>query len=168
MYLTSVTNLKLSKESFFIIDQMSYRAKALYNSSLYQINKEFKDAGTYLNYGLTDVLMKSLIDDKGNIVYASLPSALAQQTIKKLHKNFKSFFSLLKKKQDLSYDKDINTPRYLAPEDRKELIYTKSKTSQSFIFKNGFIWISVSEDLYIRNKRLKLCPIPKYLEGYAF
>ena len=65
------------------------------------INKEFKDSKTYLNYGLTDVLMKSLIDDKGNIVYASLPSALAQQTIKKLHKNFKSFFSLLKKKQDL-------------------------------------------------------------------
>ena len=33
-YRTSITNLKMNKEQFRIIDSMSYRAKALYNTSL--------------------------------------------------------------------------------------------------------------------------------------
>ncbi|MDD2505494.1 MAG: transposase, partial [Bacilli bacterium] len=49
---------------------------------------------------------------------------------------------------------------------RKELIYTKSSTSKSFIFKDNFIYITVSYDL---NKgRMKLCKVPKYLKDKDF
>lgn len=94
MYLTSVSKLKLSKEQFIVIDTMSYRAKALYNSSLYEINKHFQNTKEYLNYNCTDLLMKNHPE---NTVYRSLPSALSQQLIKKLHKDYASFFALLKK-----------------------------------------------------------------------
>jgi len=163
MYLTSVTSLKLNREQFNIIDTMSYRAKALYNSSLYEINKHYETEAEYLNYRKTDLLMKS---HKENKIYKSLPSALSQQTIKKLHKNFSSFFTLLSKKQSNDYDKNINTPKYKKKNDRKELIFTKSKTSKTFIFKNNYIYITVSKDLH--KGRMKLCKIPNYLKDKNF
>jgi len=163
VYLTSVTKLKLDKNQFNIIDAMSYRAKALYNSTLYEIEKQFKENKEYLDYSKSDLLMKKHLD---NTVYKSLPSTLSQQTIKKLHKNYKSFFSLLKKKQSNKYNKQIDTPKYKKKDSRKELIYTKSKTSRSFIFKDNWIYITVSKDL---NKgRLKLCRVPSYLESKDF
>ncbi len=163
MYLTSVTKLKLNKQQFKVIDTMSYRAKALYNSSLYEINKHFQDTKEYLNYNHTDLLMKTHLE---NTVYKSLPAQISQQLIKKLHKDYSSFFALLKKKQNKDYDKQIDTPKFKRKDARKELIYTKSKTSGSFIFKDGWIYITVSEDL---NKgRLKLCKVPKYLKDKDF
>ena len=163
MYLTSVTKLKLNKHQFTVIDSMSYRAKALYNSSLYEIDNHFKNTKEYLNYGRTDLLMKN---HQENTVYKSLPSALSQQLIKKLHKDYSSFFALLKKKQNKDYDKQIDTPKYKRKDSRKELIYTKSKTSSSFIFKDDWVYITVSADL---NKgRLKLCKVPEYLKNKNF
>ncbi len=163
MYLTSVTKLKLNKEQFKVIDTMSYRAKALYNSSLYEVNKHFQNTKEYLNYNRTDLLMKN---HQENTVYRSLPSALSQQLIKKLHKDYSSFFALLKKKQNNDYDKQIDTPKFKRKDSRKELIYTKSKTSSSFVFKGGWIYITVSEDL---NKgRLKLCRVLDYLKNKDF
>ena len=163
MYLTSVTKLKLTKEKFNVIDTMSYRAKALYNSSLYEVNKYFESNNKYLSYNDTDILMKN---HQENTVYRSLPASLSQQTIKKLHKNYASFFSLLKKKQNKDYDKQVDVPKYKHRESRKELIYTKSKTSQSFIFKDNFIWLTVSSDLY--KGRMQLCKVPRYLEDKPF
>lgn len=179
-YRTSVTNLKLNKEQFTVIDSMSYRAKALYNTSLYQINEFYndykngikytyidkkgnkKEKGSYIGYIDLDKKVKNTIDDQGNIVYKSLPSTLAQQTIRKLDKNYSSFFKLLSMKNNKTYDKPIDIPKYKKKEDRKELIFTKSKTSTSFILKDGFLYFTVSNDL---NKgRLKLTKLPKYID----
>ncbi len=163
MHLTSVSKLKLSKEQFIVIDTMSYRAKALYNSSLYELNKHFENNKAYLNYNSTDLLMKNHPE---NTVYRSLPSAVSQQIIKKLHKDYASFFALLKKKQNDDYDKQIKIPKFKRKDSRKELIYTKSKTSSSFVFKDGWIYITVPADL---NKgRLKLCKVPEYLKNKDF
>ena len=163
MYLTSVTKLKLNKEQFTIIDRMSYRAKALYNSSLYEINKHFQNTKEYLNYNSIDLLMKNHPE---NTVYRSLPSRISQQLLMKLHKDYKSFFALLKKKQNKDYDKQIDTPKFKSKDSRKELIFVKSKTSSSFIFKDGWIYITVSKDLH--EGRLKLCRVPDYLKDKDF
>ena len=163
MYLTSVSKLKLSKEQFIVIDTMSYRAKALYNSSLYEVNKHFQNTKEYLNYNLTDLLMKNHPE---NTVYRSLPAQVSQQLIKKLHKDYASFFALLKKKQNNAYDKQIDTPKFKNKDSRKELIFTKSKTSGSFRFKDGWAYISVPEDLH--KGRLKLCKVPEYLKNKDF
>ena len=115
MYLTSVSKLKLNKQQFKIIDAMSYRAKALYNSSLYEVNKHFQNTKKYLNYNNTDLLMKNHLE---NTVYRSLPAQVSQQLIKKLHKDYSSFFSLLKKKQNKDYDKQIDTPNFKSKDSR--------------------------------------------------
>lgn len=179
-YRTSVTNLKLNKEQYSIIDTMSYRTKALYNTSLYEINQYYdsykngtrytykdnkgntKDKGSYIGFVDLDKKIKNTIDNQGNIVYKSLPSSLAQQTIKKLDKNYSSFFKLLSMKGNKSYDKPIDSPKYQRKYSRKELIYTKSKTSQSFICKEGFLYFTVSKDLH--KGRLKLTKLPKYID----
>ena len=163
MYLTSVTKLKLTSEQFAVVDSMAYRAKALYNSSLYEISKHFKDKGEYLDYSKTDLLMKN---NPENTIYRSLPGALSQQLIKKLHKDFRSFFTLLKKKQNKDYDKKVDTPKYKPKNGRKELIFVKSSSSGTFIFKDNYIYITVSKDLH--KGRLKLCKVPKYLESKDF
>lgn len=163
MHLTSVTRLKLSKEQFYIIDTMSYRVKNLYNSSLYELNQNYKDNKVYIGFNKLDLIMKNHIENK---TYNLLPSAIAQQTLKKLDKNYKSFFELLKKKNNDEYIKNVNTPKYLHKDSRKEIIYTKSLNSQSFIFKDNWIYITVSKDL---NKgRLKLCRVPNYLKDKDF
>ena len=63
MYLTSVTKLKLNKHQFTVIDSMSYRAKALYNSSLYEIDNHFKNTKEYTRYEHADVLFWTEIED---------------------------------------------------------------------------------------------------------
>lgn len=179
-YRTSVTNLKLNKEQFNIIDTMSFRVKSLYNTALYQANNyyeehkngivhtyidkngETKEKGSYIGYQDLDKLLKETIDDKGNIVYRSLPAQISQQTIKKLDKNYSSFFKLLIKKGNNDYDKDISTPNYLPKDGRKEIILVKSKTGGSFVYKDGFIYISVPKDLH--KGRLKLAKLPPYID----
>jgi len=183
-YRTSVSNLKLTKSQFDIIDTMSYRAKALYNSSLYQLNGYYKayqdglrltytdkngtskEKGSYMGYQDLDKLMKTIVDDNGYIVYKGLPAQVSQQVLMKLDQNFKSFFSLLSMKQNNTYDKTIDTPNYLKKDDRKELVFVKSKTSSSFIFKDGYIHITVPKDLH--KGRLRICKVPKYIEHLDF
>ncbi len=162
MYLTSVTNLKLDKDKFNIVDSMSYRAKALYNSCLYEINNHFELTGEYLNYSKTDLLMKNHIT---NFSYKKLPAQISQQIIKKLHKNYSSFFKLLNKKQTKEYDKNIKTPKYKGPDDRKELIFIKS-TGSSFSLKDGCVYISIPKDFKeeYNLKRLKIAKIPPYID----
>ena len=57
-YRTSVTNLKLNKEQYTIIDSMSYRAKALYNTSLYQVQEYYN---RYKNGTIETLNIKALI-----------------------------------------------------------------------------------------------------------
>ena len=183
-YRTSVTNLKLNDTQFNIIDTMSFRAKSLYNTALYQVNKYYdeykqgkrisyttkgktKEKGSYIGFNDLDVLLKSdkVKDLNGDIIYRSLPSSLSQQTIKKMDKNYSSFFKLLSMKRKSKYDKPIKKPNYLKKDGRKELIYTKSKTSASFVEKDGYIYVTVSKDFKDLIKgRLKLCKTPKYID----
>lgn len=162
MYLTSVSNLKLSKTQFEIIDTMSFTAKSLYNAALYQVNKYFKETGEYLDFGKLDLLMKNLVDDAGKIVYRNLPAQVSQQTLKKLDKNYNSFFKLLKKKQTNDYDRSINSPKYLPKDGRKELIFQK----QSFRVTDSAIELSISKELKDKfNLKFLSVPLPQYLKG---
>jgi len=158
MYLTSITNLKLNKTQFEIIDEMSYRAKSLYNYALYKINKHFEETNEYLSFSKIDKLLKS--EDDG--IYRSLPAQISQQLLKKLDKNYKSFFTLLKKKQTNDYDKKIKPPKYLPKDGRKELIFQK----QSFKIENDKLYLTIPQDLKQKYdiKFLEL-PLPPYIKN---
>src|SRR5574344_2090246 len=111
--LTCKTNLKLDINKFKIIDEMSLNVKNLYNSALYQTRLHYESTNEYIGYRELDKLMRTLIDDENKIIYRLLPAQIAQQTIKKLDKNFKSFFKLLRQVKSGEYQKPINTPNFL-------------------------------------------------------
>ena len=179
-YRTSVTNLKLDGYTYSIIDKMSFRVKNLYNFSLYQINQyyneykngkriEYKDKkgntrgkGSYIGYSELDLLIKNLTDDKDKKPYRKLPAQISQQTIRKLDQNMKSFFKLLAMKQNNIYDKPVEKPNYVSKDGRKEIILVKSSSGGTFMFKDKYIYISVSKDLH--KGRLKLCKVPPYID----
>lgn len=162
MILTSITKLHLSKIQFNIIDTMSFRAKALYNSALYEVNQHFLKENQYLSPNKTDKLMKN---HPTNTIYRALPGQISQQIIMKLHNNFASFFKLLNKKQGGNYDKSIRVPKYKKKDDRKELIFVKTSTGGSFSTRNNHINIAISSDLKekFKLKTLELAPIPDYI-----
>src|SRR5574344_3046725 len=122
MYLTAKSNLKLNKLYFSIIDELSFRVKNLYNSALYEIYNHYDSDKQYLNYNSID---KKMRNHETNFSYRKLNAQMSQQTLKKLDKNYASFFSLLKKKGKNDYDKPINKPRFLPKDGRKELIFSR-------------------------------------------
>ena len=92
-YLTTKSNLKLNKLYFSIIDELSFRVKNLYNSALYEIYNHYDSNKQYPNYNAMDKKMKN---HESNFSYRKLNAQMSQQTLKKLDKNYSSFFALLK------------------------------------------------------------------------
>lgn len=161
MLLTSKSNLKLNKQKFEIVDELSFRVKNVYNSSLYEIYKHYDATGKYIGYNSLDLLMKN---HPSNTSYRALNAQVSQQTIKKLDGSFKSFFALLKKKKknQNDYDKPINKPHFLDKEKgRKEIILQNG----SFRIKENKILVSIPKDLQEKHniKFLEL-PFPCYLK----
>ena len=73
--------------------------------------------------------------------YYSLPSRVSNQTLMLLDRNFKAFFSLLKKKKSGSYDKSVRLPKYLEKEGKYIATFTKTAISKKYL-KKGFIKLS--------------------------
>lgn len=158
-YFTCVNNLKLNRKYFSIIDEISFRAKNLYNSALYEIYNYYDLNYSYINYGTVDKLMKN---HESNTSYKMLNAQMAQQILRKLDKNFSSFFVLLKKTQRNEYDKPIDKPKYLPKDGRKELIFTE----YIFRIKDNKIILSIPKDLQLKYgiKFLEF-NVPKYIIG---
>lgn len=109
MYLTVKQELKhLSKTEYLILRELSHTAKNLNNEALYNIRQHFFDEGTYLNYEFNYRFLKESPN------YKTLNSNVAQQILKEVDGQFKSFFGLLKLAKEGKYKyKDIHIPHYL-------------------------------------------------------
>jgi len=91
-----------------LLSNLCHMAKNLYNEANYIVRQEFtkkdkdgNNCGTYLNYNIIDYLIKSKSKN-----YQSLPAQTAQQILKILDRNWKSFFEVIK-------DWKINPDKYL-------------------------------------------------------
>ncbi len=108
MYLVQKNHIrKRSKEEYQILKYLARLSKNLYNVTLWTLRQYYEKNGTYLNYPQAYHLVKD------NENYAQLPSQTAQQTIKTVDRSFKSYFSLLKKKQQGKYNRPAKIPHYL-------------------------------------------------------
>lgn len=118
-----------------LLDYYCYMSKNLYNFANYHIRQSFTKDNIYLNYNKIDKLMKLEENDKD---YRNMVSAKsAQQCLKLLDKNWKSFFSAIK---DYAKYKDKylgrpKLPKYLSKNGRNILIFT----NQDCKLKNGYI-----------------------------
>ena len=133
MYLTERHIIKNNKE----LDLVCFNSKNLYNKALYLVRQHYFKTKGYLNYYEVSRLM---VDSKDEDYYA-LPTRVSNQTLMLLDKNFKAFFSLLKRKQSGNYNKQIRIPRYLDKDGRYLAIFNKHAVSKVCL-REGLIKLS--------------------------
>ena len=93
---------KKNKKIYEEVDLLCWKSKNLYNSGLYEIRQYFFNTGKYLNYYELDKLFNS----NNQKDYKNLPSKVSQSILRKLDKNFISFFNAYK-------DYKVNPHKYL-------------------------------------------------------
>ena len=124
MRLTEQHIIRNNNEHYKELLQLCHLSKNLYNATLYAVRQHFFDTrdnegkGKYLNYANVDRLFKL----ENNTDYRALPSHTAQQTMRMVDNNFKSFFRSLKKGI-----KTARIPRYLDKEGYYLTVYTNQQ-----------------------------------------
>ncbi|OAD23308.1 transposase, IS605 OrfB family [Candidatus Thiomargarita nelsonii] len=82
----------LKKSQFVRLKELTGHAKNLYNQTLWTLREAFEATGKYFTYLQMDKAMKQVTNLEGEVNYKLLKSKVAQQTLRRLDKNFKSFF----------------------------------------------------------------------------
>lgn len=136
--------IKKNDDRYKILDEVCFKSKNLYNAALYEIRQHFFNTKHFLNWFSIDKMFKEKKQDD----YYSLPCKVSQQTLKLLNQNFKSFFSLLEKK---NYTKKKSIPKYLdKSKGRFIAVYTNQAISKKEL-RNGIIQLS-GTDFKIKTK----------------
>ncbi len=86
----------LKKSQFERLKQLTHYAKNLYNQTLWTLREAYEATGQYFPYPPMDKVMKQVENLEGEVNYRLLKSKVAQQTLRRVEKNFKSFFNALK------------------------------------------------------------------------
>ena len=165
MYLTVKQQLKhLSKEEYLSLKELSHTAKNLYNQAVYNIRQYYFQENKYLNYQKNNSLLKSSEN------YKTLNSNMSQQILKEIDGSFKSFFSLLKKKNKGMYNAKVKLPSYLPKNSFTTLVIGFVRLNEdTFVipysnsFKKNHKKISIKIQPILLNKKIKeIRIIPKF------
>lgn len=111
--------------------EFTHQSKNLYNHANYLVRKEFVESGKWLRYQQLDKLLKQDVDYPD---YANMPAAqAAQQTLRLLDANWKSFFKSIK---DWSKNKDKYSgrpklPKYKPKDGQMILFVTNQQMKQT-------------------------------------
>lgn len=120
--------IKASNPYFEMLKDFCFKSKNLYNSANYQIRQKFINENIYLNYYDMNKLMKTLIPEEGFVNdYKEMPTAQsAQQCLRLLDKNWKSFFKSIKEwgKNKEKYQGMPKLPKYKKKSSMNILILT--------------------------------------------
>ena len=108
----------LTKKEYIALKELCFLSKNMYNIALYSIRQYYFTEKKFLNY------VKNYHLCKDNENFAMLNSNSAQQIMKVVDRNFKSFFSLINLAKDGRYQyKDIKIPKYLPKDGYFNLIF---------------------------------------------
>jgi len=104
----------LNKSQFKRLRELTAHAKNLYNQSLWILREAFDATGKYFSYPQMDRAMKQVANLEGEINYKLLKAKVAQQTLRRVDQNFKSFFQASKdfKKNQSKYKGQPRPPRF--------------------------------------------------------
>ena len=136
MKLVETHNLKPTKE----LKYLTHASKNLYNITLYNVRQFYFKEKKYLNYSKLNKQFK----EENNFDYRGLPAKVAQQTMKMVEQNFKSFFAALKeyKKDPSKFEKCPKPPKYKDKNGHFLLTYTNQAISKTEFQKFGCIKLS--------------------------
>ena len=111
----------LSKSDYQMLKNYSVNANCLYNCALYTVNEHYKETNKYIGLKDLDKIMQS------NKHYKAIPSFNAQQIIRLIDQNYRSYFALLKKKLNVQYASDVRPPKYRKRGDYFQLIFDNTR-----------------------------------------
>ena len=143
----------LTATEYTAIKELCSLSKNMYNVALYNVRQYFFIEKKYLSYESNYKLCKD------NENYKLMNSNSAQQVMKVIDRNFKSFFALisLAKKGNYQYS-DINLPKYLNKEGFFNLIFAE------FSLKGGYFAVPMSPSFRKEHGKIKI-KYPSNLEG---
>jgi putative transposase len=157
MILTQKNKLYLSEEDKLIIDKLSFHSARLYNSCVYNIRQYFFDNNSFLSF------KEQYRQITSNENFSILINDSAQQVLRMVDKNFKSFFSLLKLKQKGKYSASVKVPNYL----NKEIGWSIFIAGRSARVKNGRVKVGLTKkfrELYGIEKKDIIFDLPSNLK----
>jgi putative transposase len=104
----------LDKTQFKRLRELTAHAKNLYNQTLWTLREAFEATGQYFSYPQMDKAMKQVTNLEGEVNYKLLKAKVAQQTLRKLDKNFLGFFRASQdfKKNPSKYKGQPRPPRF--------------------------------------------------------
>jgi len=129
MRLTEQHKIRKGHKYYDVLDSETYKSKNLYNATLYAVRQYFFNNGKYLSY----YSLQNTFQNEKQTDYYALPTKVAQQTMKKVDGNFKSFFKALAsyKKNPSKFNGRPKIPKYLdKTEGRFMLVYTVQAVSK--------------------------------------
>ncbi len=157
MILTQKNRLKLSPKKLEIIRQLSYYSARLYNVGLYSVRQHFFQEKGYLNYSKNYHLCKN------NENYSLLQTDVSQQILKQVDRDFKSFFGLIRLKNQGKYKPKVKIPYYKKESELKTIVIQ----GRSARIRKGYVIIGLSKAFkekhtpYLSELKFKL---PKHIE----
>ena len=142
----------LTKQEYVALKTLCRLSKNLYNATLYAIRQYYFTEKKYLRY---ESAYHALKDNEN---YKLLNTDIAQQTMKVVDRNFKSFFALIDKAKQYDYKfSNIKLPHYLPKDGYFMLIIPR------FTVKDGYFTVPMSNAFKKEFGTVKL-PFPKNLD----
>jgi len=142
----------LTKQEYVALKTLCRLSKNLYNATLYAIRQYYFTEKKYLRY---ESAYHALKDNEN---YKLLNTDIAQQTMKVVDRNFKSFFALISKAKQGDYKfSNIKLPHYLPKDGYFMLIIPR------FTVKDGYFTVPMSNAFKKEFGTVKL-PFPKNLD----
>lgn len=131
-------------------DKLCSLSKNLYNASLYDKRQYYFQTKKYKSFNT----QRPEFVKVNNVDYRALPAKVAGEVLQQTDRDFRSFFNLLKKKNDRQYDKPIQLPKYKAKNGRNIVVFPKDTISKQIIdLQNGLFELTLCKrDLNIRIK----------------
>lgn len=109
MILTEKIVMTKNHKDYRRILELCHASKNLYNATLYDLKKYYLETGKYKTY----YSQRKEFVKNNNPDYRSLPAKIAGQTMDSVHRGYRSFFHLIKKKAQGEYRKPVKIPKYL-------------------------------------------------------
>ena len=122
--------IKKNHSYYNMFCKFTHQAKNLYNHANYLVRKEFVETGKWLKYSQLDKLLRQDFDYPD---YRNMPGAQsAQQTLRLLDANWKSFFKVIKdwSKNKDKYSGKPKLPKYKPKDGQMVLIVTTQQVKQ--------------------------------------
>jgi len=147
----------VDKKTYKLLRTLTHLSKDLYNLTLYTVKQHYELNGTFLPYAKAYHLVKD------SEPYKLLPSQVAQQTMKIVERNFRSFFHVLKERKKGNYNRPVRPPKYLPKNGHFVLIFPY----QSFRVKEDRIILTLGKNFAEKYgvKHLEI-PLPKNVKGH--